>query len=177
MKRILVVLCALQLLSLTGCKTKVLTPEQQAQIERNTIKIEKPDFTFIPDEQQFVGGKYTYLRDIGSRQPVQLDFSYYLSVSSEAIEVYLPYSPFFGKKRVTPMTPDEIGIKFRSTQFEYTSKDKGKGKYEIKIVPKDVTDINLSGIYFILDIDNKGGGSLRFGFTHKQATIFKGIIE
>jgi hypothetical protein len=51
------------------------------------------------------------------------------------------YLPFYGKAYSIPYGSNEGGIKFTSTDFNYTLTPKKKGSWDITIIPKDYRDV------------------------------------
>jgi len=100
----------------------------------------------------------------------QLSGSYYtLTVLSDSVVSDLPY---FGRLYQSPMGQDG-GIKFNSTQSDYTVKGRKKGGWDIKIKTKDVS--NSPQLY--LTISPNGSASLRVSCTDRQSISYEGIIE
>jgi hypothetical protein len=70
------------------------------------------------------------------------------------------------------MDPSDAGIKFTSTDFEFTEKARKKGGWNIEIKPKDVQ--HSPQLY--LTISTNGKASLRVTSTDKQSISFSGNI-
>ncbi len=100
----------------------------------------------------------------------QLSPGYTLKVVPEEVACDLPY---FGRSYQAPMNSSEGGIKFTSSNFEYTIKVTKKGSWEISVIPKDV--MNSTKIY--LTVSPKGNASLRAIGGDKQPISFNGYIE
>lgn len=100
----------------------------------------------------------------------QLSPGYTFKVLPEEVVSDLPY---FGRSYQAPMNPSESGIKFTSSNFDYTTKTTKKGSWEISIVPKDVR--NSPKIY--LTVSPNGNTSLRAIGSDKQPISFNGFIE
>lgn len=66
----------------------------------------------------------------------QLTSYYSLKVSGDSVICDLPY---FGRAYTAPLDPSEAGIQFTTTKFDYTSTERKKGRWEITIVPKNVS--------------------------------------
>lgn len=99
-----------------------------------------------------------------------LTSEYDLRVSKDTVIAFLPY---FGRAYTAPMDPTKGGIKFTSTDFEYTARQKKRG-WDITITPKDATDADVR--YLVLSISNKGYGSLRVICNNRDAISFSGYI-
>ncbi|MDU1905755.1 MAG: DUF4251 domain-containing protein [Dysgonomonas sp.] len=163
MKKILFLIVTIQLILLGSCKTKELTAEQLERRDKLTEKIEKPDFLYIPNNAQPAQGR-----------TINLDNSFSLKVKNDTIEAYLPY---YGRAYTAPMNPTDSGIKFISTDFEYSSIMKKNGTYDIIIEPKDISNRYLQGIVLYLNVSNSGYGSLNVQSTNRQNISFYGTIE
>ena len=103
----------------------------------------------------------------GSRQ---LSPGYNLLVSPDTVISDLP---FFG--RAYQASPGAIGggVKFTSTDFEYTVKDRKKGGWDITIKPKDVS--NSQRVYISVSTD--GNTSVRITSTDRDPISFHGFVE
>lgn len=100
---------------------------------------------------------------------VNLTSEYDLTVSGDSIVAFLPY---FGRAFTAPVPGSEGGIKFTSTNADYTMTAK-KGKWEIVIRPKDVADIQE----LYLDIFDNGTANLRVNSVNRTAISFNGYIR
>lgn len=102
---------------------------------------------------------------------IQLNSSNYdLVISPKSIQCYLP---FFGKAYVAPSNPSEGGIKFSSTDFEYTEEKTTKQGWSILIRPNDQTDVRL----LRLEVFKNGHASLAVTSTNRQQMLFDGMIQ
>src|ERR1044071_8700908 len=66
-----------------------------------------------------------------------LSSEYDLRLLGDSVVAYLPY---FGRAYAATYGSGDGGIKFTSTQFEYTAKTRKKG-WDITIAPKDGSDV------------------------------------
>ena len=98
---------------------------------------------------------------------INLTSEYDVTVSSAQVVSYLPY---FGRAYSVPINSDG-GIKFTSTQFDYTSKLK-KNKWEVRIKPRDVSEVQ--DLY--LTIYDNGRATLRVNNTNPQNISYDGYI-
>jgi Domain of unknown function (DUF4251) len=92
-----------------------------------------------------------------------------LRVTTDSIIAILPYygqshSAQFGRS-------DDDGIKFTSTDFEYSAVVKKKGKWEITIKPKDA-----KGIRLFLTVYNNGEAQMDVTSPGKESMLFKGYV-
>lgn len=146
-----------------GCKTKELTAEQQIKAKEYAEKIEVRNFTFYANTAQPTG-----------EPSVNLNYNYSLKVSKDTIVAYLPY---YGRSYVAPISPIDINIDFVSTDFLYTESKNKNGSYEIKIIPKDITNRENEGIVLILKISPSGYGTLNALLTNRKTISFYGVVE
>lgn len=101
---------------------------------------------------------------------VNLSYGYFLRISNDSIEAYLPY---FGRSHTATMATSDAGIKFISTNFDYTVEEKKVGLYEIVIKTKDTPRNSI----FYLSAGSNGYGSLRVQENDRQSISFNGNID
>lgn len=126
-----------------------------------------------PTTQQIVESK-NYIFKAESVNPQrgrfrQLTSDYDLVVTNDTVIAYLPY---FGRAYSAPINPSEGGIKFTSSDFEYTVEKKKKRSWEILIRPKDARDIQT----LYLTIFNNNKASLRVNSVNRESISFDGYI-
>lgn len=80
--------------------------------------------------------------------------------------------PYFGRAFVAPMNPSEGGIRFTSTDFNYTVKDRKKGGWDIAILPKDAKDVRQ----MLLSVTESGYGSLQVISNNRQQISYNGYL-
>lgn len=97
-----------------------------------------------------------------------LTSDYDFTVKPDSIISFLP---FFGRAFIAPTNPAEGGIKFTSTQFDYTAKRRKKS-WEITIRPKDNRDVQA--VY--LDITDSGNAQLRVNSYNREPISFAGVV-
>jgi hypothetical protein len=120
--------------------------------------IESRHFEFVAQSANPLRGRTIYLSP-----------GYSLTVSPDTIESYLPY---YGRAYQATLDPDDAGIKFTSTDFTYTVKERKRG-WEIAVEPKDVQhSYRLS-----LTISATGSTSIRINSVHRQSISFMGHIR
>jgi hypothetical protein len=100
---------------------------------------------------------------------VNLTSEYDLTIAGDSIIAFLPY---FGRAYTAPIPGAEGGIKFTSTNSSYSMTPK-KGKWEIVIRPKDVSDVQE----LYLDIFDNGSANLRVTSVNRSAISFNGYIR
>ena len=101
---------------------------------------------------------------------VPLSYGYSLKVSGDTVHCYLPY---YGRAYVAPMTPDESGIKFNTTDAKYSVKEK-KSSREIKIVASNAKGRSIT---LNLDIQASGQASLRVNDPDLSVISYFGNVE
>src|SRR5215203_3189394 len=95
--------------------------------------------------------------------------NYDLKVLGDSLVSYLPY---FGRAYTAPTPGTTGGYNFTSTKFDYTSKNRKKGGWDITLKPKDVTDFREFG----LTISQNGTASLRALSNNRQLISYNGFI-
>ncbi len=158
MNRIIIVFIGIVIFTVVGCKTKGLTPEQEAKIAALTEKIDSRNFIFMATS----ANPYNF-------RSVPLTSEYYLQVRNDSIISNLPY---FGRSYVAPVDPDKIGVKFISTDYGYSIKSK-KGLWEITIIPKDAGEVRK----VFMSVGNTGYTTLNVQLTSKQPISYYGTVE
>lgn len=160
MKKIASVLFITCLIVLIGCKSKVLTAEQQAKVDGNIQKIENHNLTFSATNASPLSGRSIALTD-----------TYFLKISADTVIARLPY---FGRSYIAPTDPSNIGIDFLSTNFDYKAEQTKRGMYNITIIPKDLSKMEERGIKLFLSLGDNGYGTLQVSFTNRQPISFYG---
>lgn len=160
MKKITSVLFITCLIALIGCKSKVLTAEQQAKVDNNIQKIENHNLTFSATNASPLSGRSIALTD-----------TYFLKISADTVIARLPY---FGRSYIAPTDPSNIGIDFLSTNFDYKAEQTKRGMYNITIMPKDLSKMEERGIKLFLSLGDNGYGTLQVSFTNRQPISFYG---
>ncbi len=100
-----------------------------------------------------------------------LTSEYDLRITKDTVVAFLPY---FGQAYFdVPYNPTDGGIKFTSTKFSYTTKEKKKGGWEISIKPTDVKNTNSLMLY----ISSDGYATLTVNSTNRDVITFNGILK
>jgi len=99
-----------------------------------------------------------------------LDPGYTLTITPETIISDLP---FFGQVNQPSMNPSDSGYKFSSTDFEYTTANRKKGGWDIKIKIKDVK----YSPQVSLTIFENGSTSVRISSNDRDSISFDGEIK
>ena len=125
-------------------------------------KIESKRYTFITN--------YVIPSSVGF-QPRYLTSDYFLKVTPDTIQAYLPY---FGRAYEAPFNSDDAGIKFTSTNFDYQIIIDTKAiNWTINI---NINDQNRP-IQLTFEVWENGKGDLRVLDQNKQAISFQGELE
>ena len=156
-------LCLLVLTGLTSAFAQTKKERQAAKIALVKSMIDSARYVFNAD--------YAY----PLRGPQKALTSYYdLKVAKDSVIAYLPY---YGRAYVAPYNPTEGGIKFTSTNFMYSKKQKKDGSWQIIIKPKDhnITDWrDVQQLTF--DISPDGYASLQVLSSNRAPISFNGTI-
>ena len=87
-------------------------------------------------------------------------------------DTIISFLPYFGRAFTAPINPSEGGIKFTSTRFNYVVSQKKKGRWEITIRPKDVTDVRE----LYLTVFDNGRASLMVNSNNRETISFNGFV-
>jgi Domain of unknown function (DUF4251) len=98
----------------------------------------------------------------------QLTPDYEVRFLGDSVVSYLPY---FGRAYSAPL-PNDNGLDFTSTKFEYKASQKKKGKWEIEINPKDTRDVRQMN----LTVTESGYATLQVTSDNRQSISFDGYI-
>lgn len=121
----------------------------------------------LVEGQRYVFIAQTVLPMGGRSRQITPDFDF--TVTKDTIISYLPY---FGRAYNVPL-PNEGGVKFTSTDFEYTKTDGKKGGWDILIKPKDNRDIQQVRI----NITESGYAFLQVTSNNRQPISYNGFIQ
>jgi hypothetical protein len=126
----------------------------------------------INDKNYVFEANYAIPQRGGSRS---LTYGYDLIVSKDTVTAYLPY---FGRVTLAPSDPSDGGVKFTSTNFDYTQKPGKKGGYEIVITPKENNSQGSKDVrYLRLSVSESGYASLQVTSNNRDPISFNGTIE
>ena len=117
----------------------------------------------------------SYVFEAQSASPMKggrkhLTGSYTLVVSKDTVTSDLPY---YGRAYQSDYGSSGGGIKFTSTDFNYTATGRKKGGWEISIKPNDYKKVQQ----IILTIFEDGHTSVQVSSSDKQPISFDGYIE
>lgn len=126
--------------------------------------------TMVENRQfKFIAQQITPLRTYINTNSINLGNDYYLAISKDTIDCYLPY---FGVSNTAPIDPRKMGIEFTTTEFSYNKSTNKKGGYDIKILPKNTSQ--ASQIY--LNISDDGYATLSITQNLRDGISYTGII-
>lgn len=97
------------------------------------------------------------------------DYIYSLKITRDSIVSDLPY---FGRAYVAPTDPNQSGLEFVSTHFDYSVKPGKKEGWTVSIKPKNALDIQE----LQLNISSAGYTSVQVICTNRDPITFNGII-
>ena len=105
----------------------------------------------------------------------QLTSDYDLKIVKDTITAFLPY---FGTAYVAPAPgTTEGGIKFTSTNFKYSAKQKKNGSWDIFIKPKDNNISDWRDVQQLrLSISTNGYASLQVISSNRDPISFEGFV-
>jgi Domain of unknown function (DUF4251) len=141
---------------LLSCLTQKEKEENKSQI---TKILKANNFKFIA--QQALPMRMT---------AVQLTSEYFLTVSPDSINCFLPY---FGVATQAPYGGTNNAIEFITTDFTYAKKSNANGSFEITIIPKK-TD---KATKLFLSISADGYANLNVASNYRDPINFYGVIE
>lgn len=144
MKSILLILLVFNLVPVFGQNTKEAVEERRFTIEMESVTPQR--------------GGYR-----------SLTAGYRLTVTPDTVTADLPY---FGRAYQAQINPSDAGVKFTSTDFEYTVKDRKKG-WNVQIKPKDATRYSQ----LILMITESGRATVRVIPTDREGISYNGTIR
>lgn len=142
--------------------------EATAQTKKEQKAAKALEIKNLIDSQQYVFYAQNAV-PTGMRQRV-LTSDYTLEVTKEKITSYLPY---FGRALTAPIGSTDGGIKFTSTDFNYTVSPRKKGGWNITIQPKDTQTARQMN----LTIFENGAASLQVQSNNRQSIFFNGTVK
>jgi hypothetical protein len=101
---------------------------------------------------------------------VQLSQGYGMSISPDSIQCYLPY---FGRVYTPPMNSSDGGLKFVSTKFDYSVKNRKRGGWDITLVINDIRNYQKLNI----SIFSTGKASVRVTCTDRESISYNGSLK
>jgi hypothetical protein len=130
---------------------------REAAIKKN---VDNKTYTFIADRAIPLGG--------GS---IELTSIYDIRITPDSVISYLPY---FGRAYFdVGYNPTDQGLKFTSTNFDYSASQTKRGGWEITIKPKDVKHVQSLIFY----ISPSGYGQLSVTTINRDAITYEGHLQ
>jgi len=126
------------------------------------------DFKALVDNKTFVFAAQSASPLRG--RTVHLSPGYTIKVSGDSVVSDLPY---YGRAHSAPMNSSDAGIKFTSSDFTYTVKDRKKNGWDVTIKAKDGTRSHQ--IY--LTISSNGSASVRVVSSDRDSISYNGDIQ
>lgn len=120
--------------------------------------IENQRFEFVAESANPMRGRTIFLST-----------GYNVIVTGDSLQSFLPY---YGRAYQATLDPDEAGIKFTSTNYEYEVREKRKG-WEISMKPNDVT----LPPRFTISVTKTGTATLHAILADRQSISFSGYLK
>jgi hypothetical protein len=98
-----------------------------------------------------------------------LTSDYDFNVSKDTLVAYLPY---FGRAYVAPINPDDAGMMFTTTHFDYKVVESKDG-WDISIQPKNAKDVQK----LFLTVTKDGYATLRITCLNRDPISYQGYVE
>ncbi|HEX2534101.1 MAG TPA: DUF4251 domain-containing protein [Chitinophagaceae bacterium] len=99
----------------------------------------------------------------------QLTSEYDLRLQGDSLTIFLPY---FGRAYSAPMDLNGSGLRFTSTEFDYTVKARKKDRWDVRIRPKDSRDVQSLN----LTIWENGSADLQVQSNNRDPISFRGYV-
>ena len=128
--------------------------------KKPTVKqlVETKQFTFIPTSVSPQRGATRFL-----------DGYFDLTLRNDSLISYLPY---FGRSQMAPMTPDEAGMRFTTTDFNYSFAEGKKGRYNLLFKIND----QKNNYTFNMTVYPDGTADLIATSTYREQISFRGNV-
>jgi hypothetical protein len=141
------------------------TYAQTAKKDRETKK--QAEIKSLVDAKSYVF-KAQYAQPMRGGQRY-LTSEYDLRVGQDSLIAYLPY---FGRAYVAPIYPEDAGMMFTATKFDYTITENKNG-WDIAFNPKDAKDVrNIR-----MNISKDGYATLSITSQNRDLITYQGYIE
>lgn len=149
-----------------------------AQTDKATTKriVEAKNFTFIastamPMNSAEINSILTRMPGANGGGNINLTGQNYdVRISQDSLVAYLPY---YGRSFSAPMGRDDTGYKFTSTKFDFESKERKKGGWQISLNPKDTKE----SVRMSLTIGVNGYATLTINSNNKQSITYNGYLK
>lgn len=96
--------------------------------------------------------------------------NYDMKVKGDSLISYLPY---FGRSQNAPLTPDETGLIFTSTDFDYNFTPRKKNSWTVTFNVKDQKNLSK----YILTIYNDGSADMMATSNFRDQISFRGYVR
>ncbi|RKR85741.1 uncharacterized protein DUF4251 [Mucilaginibacter gracilis] len=121
----------------------------------------------IIDAQNYVF-KAQYVQPMrGGNKYITPDYD--LRISKDSVISYLPY---FGRAYVAPFDPQDAGMMFTATEFDYKVVENKNG-WDVSIKPVNTKDVR----YMRLSVSKDGYATLQITSNNRDAISYQGYIE
>ena len=121
--------------------------------------IEKKSYVFLAQTAAPMSGRM-----------LQLTSTYTVKITGDTLVCNLPY---FGRVYQPTMNPSDQGLTFTSYQFDYTSKVRKKGGWDVTIKTKDQS----SQKKLVFTIFENGNASLNVVSNDRQSISYRGVLK
>lgn len=135
------------------------THAQQSDPEKLQAAVDAETFVFEARQASGMRG-----------QMIQVDQGYTLVVTPEKITGELP---FFGRSFQADPGSSDGGLKFEFSEFDFLSKPRKKGGFDVTIEPTGPSDVRS----IFLTIQKNGSASLRIISNSKESMSYMGFIR
>nr|WP_294794752.1 DUF4251 domain-containing protein [uncultured Mucilaginibacter sp.] len=106
---------------------------------------------------------------------IPLTSTYDLTLSNDTLTAYLPY---YGVAYTAPLNPQEGGVKFTTTKFDYTVTEKKNGNIQILFKPLNLQPRAPSDVVRMqLTVSESGYANLQLTLLNRQPISFSGTLE
>jgi hypothetical protein len=126
-------------------------------------------FKMLIDSQRYIFEAQSATSSGGNTR--QLTYGYDLIIKKDSVEAYLP---FYGRAySATIGSSDDGGIQFKTSDFDYTVKERKKGGWDVTIKPKNVKDVSQ----ILLSISKAGYTTVYVNSNNRAMISFYGYIK
>jgi len=158
--------------SIISLSILVLVSLSQATYAQNTEKQEKENAKIEALKQMVEARQFVFMAESAtpmSGRTRQLTYDYKLRIKKDTIDSDLP---FYGRAYSSTYGDTDGGINFKTSDFEYSSKEGAKGGWNIIIAPKEIKNVDR----MLLNITNAGYATLQVTSNTRQTISFNGYI-
>ena len=159
-------------ITLPSILLSIMVSLSQITYAQNSEKQEKENAKIEAIKQMVEARRFVFMAQSAtpmSGRTRQLTYDYKLKIKKDTIESDLPY---YGRAYTASPGDTDGGINFKTTSFEYSSKEGPKGGWDIIIAPKQIKNVNR----MLLSISNSGYGTLQVTSITRQTISFNGYV-